>query len=72
MYNRNHRRVKKLIPVEVRLIEEMRNMHAYKSVVQGLALSAALLITLLFWARTGALAQGSMATLRGTVQDQSG
>ncbi len=47
-------------------------MHASKSVVQGLALSAALLFTLLFWARTGALAQVSMATLRGTVQDQSG
>lgn len=47
-------------------------MHASKSVVQGLALSAALLITLLFWASVGALAQESMATLRGTVQNQSG
>ena len=47
-------------------------MHVSKSVVQGLALSAAILITLLFWASVGALAQESMATLRGTVQDQTG
>ena len=58
--------------IEVSLFEKMRSMYASKSVVQGLALSAALLIALLFWARAGALAQGSMATLRGTVQDQSG
>ncbi len=52
--------------------KKVRGMCACKSIMQRLILSAALLITLLFWARTGALAQGSMATLRGTVQDQSG
>jgi len=65
-------KVTDIADLEVSFFKEVRSMHASKSVVQGLALSAALLFTLLFWARTGALAQGSMATLRGMVQDQSG
>jgi len=58
--------------LEVSLFEEIRNMCSYKSVVQCLTLSAALLITLLFWPSAGALAQATMATVRGTVRDQTG
>ncbi len=51
---------------------QVQDMRAHRSVMQSLTLSTTLLIMLLFLPVTGVSAQATLATLRGTVQDQSG
>ena len=54
------------------LSRQVWSLHAYRSVVQALTLPAAILATMLFLPKTGVSAQATLATVRGTVQGQTG